>query len=116
MVDPRPITRHTCCCSDGSTKRRGQTVPRNPADLRSYRVSWRLKGQPLKVHRDRRLIVVCLDQAHSRALRELTRPDFVVASCPLQVKPYLDRRSAQTVVLDRCSAKLNCCRRPLSEL
>ena|SRR2546425_7273301 len=78
--------------------------------------SCRLKDLNLRRLKSRTLLLVCLDPAHGLQIHKESRADLFVASCPLQVKHYLDEHPRHLVILDRCRASLRCCRRPLGEL
>ena len=57
------------------------------------------------------IVVVCLDPAHCNSIVGWANPTLVSACCPVQALRLLDSEPRQRVILDRCPARLVCCRR-----
>jgi AraC-like DNA-binding protein len=87
-----------------------------PHSFRHNRRACRLKSHRTKTLTSRLPILLCFDPAHRQEMERTSGHRFVVASCPLHVLKCLDRLENRLVIIDRCPARLKCCRRPLAAL
>lgn len=76
----------------------------------------RLRGNGFRRLKGEASLLVCLDPAHQRRIGKECGSGLVPVFCPLQALECLNRDPRRVVILDRCPARLPCCRRPLSEL
>lgn len=61
-------------------------------------------------------ILLCFNAVHRQQIARKRDSGLILASCPLQLLRCLDQQPRRLVLLDRCPAGLNCCRRPLGAL
>jgi AraC-like DNA-binding protein len=80
----------------------------NPASCRAIKRHIRVGAQVP--------VLLCLDRVHRVRMQQVIGSRLAIASCPLQVRELLDSHPQQQVILDRCPAKLQCCRRPVGDL
>jgi AraC-like DNA-binding protein len=77
-----------------------------------------LKNRCRGDQRNRSPILLCLDPDHRRKIQNSVAHThaLILASCPLQILQRLDQCPRRLVIMDRCTARLACCRRPVAQL
>ncbi len=78
--------------------------------------SCRLRNRTMPIAERHKPLLLCLDPSHRRQLRGRIGSFLRLSGCPLQILQFLERVPRATILMDRCTAKHACCRRPLASL